>query len=49
MHPYLANIHTTKDLGIDQDLSQDMLKFEDIPTIGKQDYGQFHALTKIRE
>ena len=40
--PVLANTQTVKDMGIDQDLSKHMLKFEDIPAIGKQDNDQFH-------
>ena len=27
MHPYLANKQTAKDIGIDRDLSEDILKF----------------------
>ena len=36
------------DLGIDQDLTKHMRKFEDIPAIGKQDHYEFHAFKDER-
>ena len=46
MHPYVAKTQTAKNLGIDQDLTYHMWKFEDIPAVGKQDNDQCHTFQR---
>ena len=48
LHPYLTNRQTDKNLGMEEDVSLYMLKFEDIPAIGKQDNDQFHAAQRSK-